>query len=355
MPVNASSVRTLCDICYQLPPIDTIPDGPEDQPTPGSLLVQRKGRPLNLPELISGAATWSHFYNEENELTTDVPLRTIRLALRYGIRAFDTAPFYDNSEIVLGTALKALEQEFPRATYQLITKRLHTQYLDVVYLHDVEFVARCGVAPPRREGNHLSALGAEAGTISALRTLQANGLIRHVGISGFPLPSLLRIALLVLKRTGRPLDIIQTYSHLTLQNSTLLAFAEAFRTRARVVQLIAASPLGMGLLAPPPAPPSWHPAPDAVRAAAREAVAAVAVAWSVRAAGESSDGDGGSGRMPVVVGMSNLQEVHAAVAAWRWARDEGRREELERKAALAQDVFERTGTAGWTWSSGNWA
>jgi D-arabinose 1-dehydrogenase len=119
----------------------------------------------------------------------------------------------------------------------------------------------------------------------------------------------------------------------------------------------------MGLLAPPPAPPSWHPAPDAVRTAAREAmqavgseqVAAVAVAWSVRAAGESSDGDGGSERMPVVVGMSNLQEVHAAVAAWRWARDEGRRDELERKAALAQDVFERTGTAGWTWSSGNWA
>jgi Aldo/keto reductase family len=166
---------------------------------------------------------------------------------RYGIRAFDTAPFYDNSEIVLGTALKALEQEFPRATYQLITKvgrygpadfdyspdtlsrsvrrslqRLHTQYLDVVYLHDVEFIARCGVAPPRREGNHLSALGADAGeyglaseeeqvknvtgthdgddndgddgdervlsAISALRTLQANGLIRHVGISG-PFPS----------------------------------------------------------------------------------------------------------------------------------------------------------------------
>jgi hypothetical protein len=94
---------------------------------------------------------------------------------------------------------------------------------------------------------------------------------------------------------------------------------------------------------------------EAVQAVGSDKVAAVAVAWSVRAAGESSDSDGGgSGRMPVVVGMSNLQEVHAAVAAWRWARDEGRREDLERKAALAQDVFERTGTAGWTWSSGNW-
>jgi hypothetical protein len=37
---------------------------------------------LDLPELISGAATWSHFYNEKDKLSTDVPLRTIRLALR---------------------------------------------------------------------------------------------------------------------------------------------------------------------------------------------------------------------------------------------------------------------------------
>jgi len=27
--------------------------------------------------------------------------------------------------------------------------------------------------------------------------------------------------------------------------------------------------------------------------------------------------------MPVVVGMSNLREVREAVAAWRWAKDEG--------------------------------
>lgn len=138
---------------------------------------------------------------------------------------------------MLGTALKALAREFPRSTYQLITKvgrygpassdfdyspaalrasvrrslrRLHTEYLDVVYLHDVEFVAPCFA--PRAEGNHTAALGAEAAAyglappressstdgvprtpgsdervleaIDALRTLQAEGLIRHVGICG---------------------------------------------------------------------------------------------------------------------------------------------------------------------------
>jgi aryl-alcohol dehydrogenase-like predicted oxidoreductase len=166
----------------------------------------------------------------------------IRNPHRYGIRAFDTAPWYDNSETVLGTALKALEREFPRAAYQLLTKvgrygpgggagdfdyspdairrsvrrslqRLHAQYLDVVYLHDIEFVVPC--IAPRAEGNHAGALGAEAaaygvapacgsdearegtGTvrtpdddervlhaIQTLRALQADGLIRHIGICG---------------------------------------------------------------------------------------------------------------------------------------------------------------------------
>jgi len=167
---------------------------------------------------------------------------------RYGIRAFDTAPWYDNSETVLGTALQALSHEFPRSAYQLLTKvgrygptatdfdysrdavrrsvrrslrRMHTQYLDVVYVHDIEFIASC--IAPRAQGNHVVALGAEAASyglveescepdasgvragsgkdtrgnvrtagddervleaISALRELQAEGLIRHVGICG---------------------------------------------------------------------------------------------------------------------------------------------------------------------------
>ncbi|KAH9057727.1 Aldo/keto reductase [Lactarius vividus] len=361
------------------PAIESVPDGPEDKPTPGLLLEERIG-PLHLPELISGAAAWSHFYNEDETLSTDVPLRTIRLALRYGIRAFDTAPFYDNSEIVLGTALKALERDFPRSTYQLITKvgrygpapsdfdysptALRASYLDVVYLHDVEYIAPC--IAPRAEGNHASALGAEATAyglrprtagsdervleaIEALRALQAEGLIRH----DLPLPALLRTAQLVLERTARPLDAVQAYAHLTLQNGTLTAFARALRTRARVAQAPRCVPARHG---PPRAPAR---ATRAVRVVGEGEVARVAVAWSVRTAqaGDGSGGQtesGGGGKMPVVVGMSDLREVHAAVEAWRWARDKRRQDELESKAALARGVFERTGTAGWTWPSGNW-
>jgi D-arabinose 1-dehydrogenase len=80
--------------------------------------------------------------------------------------------------------------------------RLNTDYLDTVYLHDVEFV--CAQSPPA--GNHtlgLSDKAAEYGlqlgnedkilgegdekvlsAIAELREMKEEGLIRHVGISG---------------------------------------------------------------------------------------------------------------------------------------------------------------------------
>lgn len=82
--------------------------------------------------------------------------------------------------------------------------RLNTDYLDVVYLHDVEFVAE--EIMPRRSGDHTAALGTEAelyglgegqeakvwgpgdqrvlDAYQELRKLQAEGVIRHIGITG---------------------------------------------------------------------------------------------------------------------------------------------------------------------------
>ena len=92
-----------------------------------------------LSEIAFGAATFSHFYNSEATYSSDLPVRTVRLALRYavlssrvtrlnnllfsrryGIRAFDTSPYYGPSEIVLGMALKVLEPEFPRSSYKIV-------------------------------------------------------------------------------------------------------------------------------------------------------------------------------------------------------------------------------------------
>ncbi|GAB1520106.1 hypothetical protein RhiTH_003179 [Rhizoctonia solani] len=109
---------------------------------------------------------WNAWSSEE-VLDSPEPLRTVRLALRYGIRAFDTSAYYGTSEIVLGSILKAVADEFPRESYKIATKcgrygivaedfdysrntirksvqrsleRLGTSYLDVVFLHDVEYV-----------------------------------------------------------------------------------------------------------------------------------------------------------------------------------------------------------------------
>ena len=109
---------------------------------------------------------------------------------RYGVdrEAFDYSP---------RTIRRSIERSLAR---------LNTDYLDVVYLHDVEFVAE--EIMPKAEGNHLSALDVEAeayglkegheariwgkgdqiilDAFNELRKLQSEGVIRQIGITGEP-------------------------------------------------------------------------------------------------------------------------------------------------------------------------
>jgi D-arabinose 1-dehydrogenase len=170
------------------------------------------------------------------------------------MKAFDTSAYYGPSEIVLGVALRTLAPEFPRHSYKLVTivvifvlllypkpgwgvfffqftkcgrygvtskefdyspatirasvqrslARLGTTYLDVVYLHDVEYV--CTRVQPRSVGDHSTALNTEAeayglapgqeakvwgdgdhavlNAIAELRKMKQEGLIKNIGISG---------------------------------------------------------------------------------------------------------------------------------------------------------------------------
>jgi D-arabinose 1-dehydrogenase len=59
--------------------------------------------------------------------------------------------------------------------------------------------------------------------------------------TGYPLPTLLRLARLV-KFHLQPLDIMQSYCHHTLQNTTLSTFLPLFH-EAGVKRVITASPL----------------------------------------------------------------------------------------------------------------
>jgi hypothetical protein len=83
---------------FALPPIDQIPDGVEDKPKSGLPLVisivlyyfascllylQEILGPFRFPALVFGAASFSHQYNDDDHLASLMPLRTVRLALRY--------------------------------------------------------------------------------------------------------------------------------------------------------------------------------------------------------------------------------------------------------------------------------
>lgn len=159
--------------------------------------------------------------------------------------------------------------------------------------------------------------------------------------SGYPLSVLLRLAILV-KHTApyKPLDVVLSYCHLNLQNRTLLDFKTAFDQRAGVKQVIAASPLSMGLLTPNP--PAWHPASDNFKGAVKEAV---------RASGKP-DGQSGLPELaleyafqkarevetPTVVGLGSLNDVHENARIWYSVDKQGLGEDEEWKQRV-QDVI----------------
>ncbi|KAI5853745.1 NADP-dependent oxidoreductase domain-containing protein [Tricharina praecox] len=234
-------------------------------------------RPLSkaLPPIVLGTATFNHQYNSDPHSLATTAI--VHKALRYGIRAFDTSPYYGPAETLLGEALNS--QSFvPRSDYILQSKcgriradefdyspewirqsiqnslqRLGTEYLDVVFCHDVEFVKPHEVIT----------------AVRTLRELRDQGLIRYVGISGYPTDVLASLAKEVKELTGEPLDAVMSYAHYTLQNTVLFSKALGKLVDAGVDCVLNGSPLGMGLLRRQGVPVGgmgdFHPAPKALR------------------------------------------------------------------------------------------
>jgi aryl-alcohol dehydrogenase-like predicted oxidoreductase len=230
-----------------------------------------------IPPLILGTATFNHQYNDSPETLPSNAI--VKLALTQPNPGFDTSPYYGPSEILLGKALKAASA--PRRSYFLATKagriasscfdysppairasversldRLGTTYLDLVYCHDAEFVSQEEVV----------------GAVRELRRLRDEGLIRYIGISGYPVPVLTSLAQEILDETGEPLDAVLSYSNFCVQNSTLASDENMDRFhKAGVNVVLNGSILSMGLLttrgidASPMA--AWHPSPPELRKA----------------------------------------------------------------------------------------
>ena len=197
-------------------------------------------------------------------------IHSVHRAIELGINFFDTAPFYGRtrSETVLGEALEGHRHEVVLATkvgrygktefdfrpatiipgLEASLRRLKTDYVDVVYVHDIEF-------------GDLDLILNE--TIPALFQAKAQGKIRAVGVSGLPL-QVLKDAVL-----GSELDLILSYCHYHLADQTLMEELAPL-VRLRGMGLVNAAPLAMGLLTQP-GPPAWHPSSDPLKNACRRA------------------------------------------------------------------------------------
>lgn len=238
-----------------------------------------------LPPLILGTATFNSQYNQDPYKlhTTEI----VHKALSEGIRAFDTSPYYGPAEELLGKALddEKVKVEDGRQNYYLLTKvgrisgshfdyspswvrssilrslsRLRTDYLDVVYCHDVEFVSTEEVLT----------------AVTELRRIRdESGTVRYVGISGYPVDVLCSLAQTILERTGEALDAVMSYANFTLQNTKLESIGLPRLKAAGVAVALNASVLGMGLLrhvgVPIGAQGDFHPSPIELRNAIKTA------------------------------------------------------------------------------------
>jgi len=195
----------------------------------------------------------------------------------HGIVFLDTAPYYGDSEVVLGRCLRGLPAHVLRESFLLSTKvgresdgrfdfsatavrssvarslrRLGVEALDVVQCHDVEF------------GDVHQIVSA---AVPALTALRAEGVVRAVGISSYSPERVVRILEAV---PAGSVDVVQMYGRLNLLNNTLLDLVPYLR-RKGITTIINGSPLCMGLLrgAAGPLPP-WHSAsPPMIEAAQR--------------------------------------------------------------------------------------
>lgn len=185
------------------------------------------------------------------DTTDEQALRVIDAALDLGINFIDTAPLYGGgeSERRVGMALKGKRSRVVLATKAVVRgvpytyentlrsveeslKRLQTDYLDLIQLHELESV---------------SYEAAMEGTIAAFLKLKQEGAVRAIGVNAGKLDRLLPFI-----REGI-IDTIQTFGRYTLMDYSardeLLPLA-----RQANIGVIHGSPLCMGLLTEEPAP-----------------------------------------------------------------------------------------------------
>jgi aryl-alcohol dehydrogenase-like predicted oxidoreductase len=222
---------------------------------------------LDVSVLSFGASSLGSVFRETDERES---IRTVHAAIDAGINYIDVSPYYGltRAETVLGKAIR----EIPRDKFLLSTKagrygvdafdfsagriqssleesltRLHTDYVDLFFLHDIEFVP--------------AEIVLEEAVPAAMR-LKEQGKIRYWGISGLPLQLFEKMLPQI------DADVILSYCHYSLNDTALLDLLPMLE--ARGIGLVNASPLSMGLLSLR-GTPDWHPASPELKAVCKKA------------------------------------------------------------------------------------
>jgi L-galactose dehydrogenase len=187
------------------------------------------------------------------------------MAIDSGVNFFDVAPYYGlklaesrlgvaladrRNEVILATKCGRYgADEFDFSSQRTILEvdesleRLQTDYVDLLQVHDVEF-------------GDVEQIVNE--TLPTLRGLQKAGKARYIGITGYSLETLCKIA------ESAPVDSILSYCRYNLMVRDM-DYVLTPLAKARSIGLINASPLHMGILSGNDVP-EWHPAPQAIRA-----------------------------------------------------------------------------------------
>lgn len=206
-----------------------------------------------------------HSFNEQRGIDA------VFAGIDAGINYIDVSPYYGHykAETVLGKALK----EIPHDKFILSTKvgrygedgkntwdysaervtrsayesmeRLNIDYIDILYVHDIEFQASLP--------GGLQKIADE--TLPALLKLKEEGVVKHVGCTDLQLENLKWI---VENTPAGTVECLLSFCHYCLNDDKLADFLDFFE--ANNVGVTNASPFSMGLLTERGVP-DWHPAP----------------------------------------------------------------------------------------------
>ncbi|KAI5955368.1 hypothetical protein KGF54_001929 [Candida jiufengensis] len=311
----------------------------------------------NLPPFIIGGAVFNHQYSQNPET---LPIEDIlRKAFKLGFNAIDTSPYYGPSEELLGNALQKLSSEFTRDSYYICTKagrikldefdyspsnvkfsverslkRLGTDYLDVVYMHDIEFVSPNEIMSALKE----------------LLKFKSKGVIKNIGITGYPIKFLYEIAIKWKQEFGEPLDIILSYCNGCLQNNLLFEYYDKFKKGAGIKQILNGSILSMSLLRSQP-PHSFHPANDKLKHKIQELYTKLNIDLADLSTKYAINEWLIKYKSPIVLGVSNIQELDVAIDNFKSIKQKGLSEKDNELIKRFQN--ELGDHLNETWASGN--